>query len=183
MNEHTEQAAAEAAAESEAAVLGPEERAAKAEQEAEEFRNKWMRAAADFQNLKRRSDQERQDLLRYGNASLIINILPAIDDLERALGNVDAGLAGLTWVEGIAHIYRKFKQTMESAGVTEIQTEGETFDPNVHEAIQYAPGDEGRVISEVQKGYKLGDRVIRPAMVVVGKGADMAAGELNSNAV
>jgi molecular chaperone GrpE len=144
-------------------------RAQRAEQEAEELRSRWMRAAADYQNLKRRSEQERQEAARFANASLIINILPVIDDLERALGSLDARLAGLTWVEGIFHIYRKFKQTLESAGVTEIQSHGADFDPNVHEAIQYSEGEEGKVVAEVQKGYKLGDRVIRPAMVVVGR--------------
>jgi molecular chaperone GrpE len=151
--------------------LTPDVRAKRAEQQIEELRGRWMRAAADYQNLKRRSEQERQEAARFGNASLIINILPVMDDLERALSSLDARLAGLTWVEGIFHIYRKFKQTLESAGVTEIQSHGADFDPNVHEAIQYSEGEEGKVVAEVQKGYKLGDRVIRPAMVVVGRGS------------
>jgi molecular chaperone GrpE len=150
--------------------LTPEARAERAEREATEFRDKWMRAAADYQNLKRRSEQERQDLARFANAALIINILPILDDMERALGTLDAKLAGLTWVEGIYHIYRKFKQALESAGVSEIEADGADFDPNLHEAVQYSDGDEGKVVSVVQKGYKLGDRVIRPSMVVVGKG-------------
>ena len=150
--------------------LTPEARVERAEREANEFRDKWMRAAADYQNLKRRSEQERQDLARFANAALIINILPILDDMERALGTLDAKLAGLTWVEGIYHIYRKFKQALESAGVSEIEADGADFDPNLHEAVQYSDGDEGKVVSVVQKGYKLGDRVIRPSMVVVGKG-------------
>jgi molecular chaperone GrpE len=152
------------------ANLTPEARVERAEREASEFRDKWMRAAADYQNLKRRSEQERQDLARFANAALIINILPILDDMERALGTLDAKLAGLTWVEGIYHIYRKFKQALESAGVSEIEADGADFDPNLHEAVQYSEGDEGKVVSVVQKGYKLGDRVIRPSMVVVGKG-------------
>ncbi|HET9200582.1 MAG TPA: nucleotide exchange factor GrpE [Dehalococcoidia bacterium] len=150
--------------------LTPEARVERAEREASDFRDKWMRAAADYQNLKRRSEQERQDLARFANAALIINILPILDDMERALSTLDAKLAGLTWVEGIYHIYRKFKQALESAGVSEIETDGADFDPNLHEAVQYSEGYEGKVISVVQKGYKLGDRVIRPSMVVVGKG-------------
>ena len=150
--------------------LTPEARVERAEREANDFREKWMRAAADYQNLKRRSEQERQDLARFANAALIINILPILDDMERALGTLDAKLAGLTWVEGIYHIYRKFKQSLESAGVSEIEADGADFDPNLHEAVQYSEGDEGKVVSVVQKGYKLGDRVIRPSMVVVGKG-------------
>ena len=106
--------------------LTPEVRAERAEREATEFRDKWMRAAADYQNFKRRVEQERQELARFANAALIINILPIVDDLERALGSLDARLAGLTWVEGILQIYRKFRQALESAGVSEIASQGAT---------------------------------------------------------
>jgi molecular chaperone GrpE len=92
--------------------------------------------------------------------------------MERALQSVDIRLAGLTWVDGIRLIYRKFQAVMEAAGVSEIKAEGETFDPNVHEAIMYGEGEEGKVVAEIQRGYRLGDRVIRPAMVVVGKKAE-----------
>ncbi len=132
----------------------------------------WQRAAADYQNLKRRMEEERSEVARLANAALVINLLPLIDDLERALGNVDAKLAGLTWIDGVWLIYRKFQAVLENAGVKEIPAEGQPFDPQVHEAISEAPGEEGKVISVVQKGYQLGDRVIRPAMVVVGKGGD-----------
>jgi molecular chaperone GrpE len=170
-NEQIQEGPPEGAAETAQEELTPEVRAERAEREASEFRDKWMRAAADYQNLKRRAEQERQELSRFANASLVINILPILDDLERALGTLDAKIAGLTWVEGVFHIYRKFKQALESAGVSEVEADGAVFDPNVHEAIQYAPGEENKVMSVVQKGYKLGDRVIRPAMVVVGNGS------------
>jgi len=130
----------------------------------------WQRAAADFQNYKRRMDQERSEVGRLANAALVINLLPLIDDLERALRNVDTKLAGLTWIDGIWLIYRKFQAVLENAGVKEIEADGQPFDPNVHEAISEAPGEEGKVVSVVQKGYALGDRVIRPAMVIVGTG-------------
>lgn len=130
----------------------------------------WQRAAADFQNYKRRVEQEKEEAARWANASLILNILPVLDDLERALKSLDSRLAGLTWIEGIYQIYRKFQAALAASGVTEIPADGEMFDPRVHEAITYAPGEEGRIISVVQKGYKLGDRILRPAMVIVGKG-------------
>ena len=129
----------------------------------------WQRAVADYQNLKRRMEQERGEVGRLANASLVINLLPLLDDLERALRTVDTKLAGLTWIDGVWLIYRKFQAVLENAGVTEIQAEGQPFDPQVHEAISDAPGEEGQVVSVVQKGYQLGDRVIRPAMVIVGK--------------
>jgi len=144
----------------------------------------WQRAAADYQNFKRRVEQERQETARLANAALIINVLPLLDDLERALTTVDARLAGLTWVDGIRLIYRKFQAVLEAAGVSEIKTEGETFDPAVHEAVMFGEGEEGKVVAEVQRGYMLGDRVIRPAMVVVGqaKREAEAKGERESDA-
>lgn len=137
----------------------------------------WQRAAADFQNYKRRVEEERSESARFANAALIINLLPLIDDLDRALQNVDTHLASLTWVDGIRLIYRKFQALLEMAGVEEIAADGEIFDPAMHEAVAQAPGEDHKVISVVQKGYRLGDRVIRPAMVVVGKGKDAGEGE------
>ena len=84
----------------------------------------------------------------------------------------EARLAGLSWFDGIYLIYRKLQQLLENSGVTPIQTEGQAFDPRFHEAVAHAEGEEGKVISEVQRGYKLHDRVLRPAMVVVGKGSE-----------
>ena len=147
-----------------------EEQLAEAEEKAAGYLASWQRAAADFQNYKRRNEQEREELGRLANAALIINILPLVDDFERALQNVDARIAGLTWMDGIRLIHRKFQNLLEMAGVKEIESDGQTFDPNVHEAVMFGEGEDGKVISVVQKGYKLGDRVIRPAMVVVGKG-------------
>jgi molecular chaperone GrpE len=138
-------------------------------EKAQSYLANWQRAAADYQNYKRRVDQEREDLARFANVAMVINLLPLLDDLERALQSVDARLAGLTWVDGIGLIYRKFKALLEANGVEEIVADGADFDPSIHEAVTQADGEEGKVISVVQKGYKLGGRVIRPAMVVVGK--------------
>ncbi len=143
---------------------------------AESYMASWQRAAADYQNLKRRAEKEREEHGRLATAALVINVLPLLDDLERALQGVDIRLAGLTWVDGIRLIYRKFQAVMEAAGVNEIKAEGETFDPNLHEAVMYGEGEEGKVVAEVQKGYRLGDRVIRPAMVVVGKKGEQEPG-------
>ncbi|MCH8160654.1 MAG: nucleotide exchange factor GrpE [Chloroflexi bacterium] len=130
----------------------------------------WQRSAADYQNYKRRMEEERREVARLASVSLIINLLPLMDDIERALKNVDPKLSGLTWIDGIWMIYRKFEAVLQNAGVTEIEADAQQFDPTVHEAISEVDGEEGKVLSVVQKGYKLGDRVIRPAMVVVGKG-------------
>ena len=137
---------------------------------AQSYMQNWQRAAADYQNFKRRVEEERSESARFANASLIINLLPLVDDLERALHNVDIALSGLTWVDGIRLIYRKFQALLEMAGVTEIEADGQTFDPALHEAVAQVPGDENKIVSVAQRGYKLGDRVIRPAMVIVGTG-------------
>ncbi|MBE0415781.1 MAG: nucleotide exchange factor GrpE [Dehalococcoidia bacterium] len=139
---------------------------------AEDYLANWQRAQADFINFKRRTEQERNEMARFANATLLVNLLPVLDDLERALENVSAKLAGFTWVDGIALIYRKLQTTLERHGLTEIKALGETFDPNLHEAVLYGDGDEGRVIEELQKGYRLHDRVLRPTLVKVGKGKE-----------
>jgi molecular chaperone GrpE len=143
---------------------------AEEEEKAQSYLASWQRAAADYQNFKRRVDQEREEVARLASAAFVINVLPLLDDLERALQSVDSHLAGLTWVDGIRLIYRKFQSILELNGVTEIPAEGVDFDPNLHEAVMFGEGEDGKVKSVVQKGYKLGDRVIRPAMVIVGNG-------------
>ena len=149
-----------------------EERVEKAEEDTKRYLDNWRRAEADLQNLKRRSEQERADSSRYAGASLMINILPIVDDFERAFQSLDPHVAGMTWFDGVRLIYRKLLVLLESAGVQPIKAEGETFDPKFHEAVAHVEGEENKVISEVQRGYMLHDRVLRPAMVVVGKGKD-----------
>src|SRR5206468_10779977 len=111
-----------------------EEQLSKAKEEAQKFRDNWHRAEADFQNYKRRTEQEREELRRFGNVSVIINILPVLDDFERAFGSLDSRLAGLTWLDGMRLIYRKLQMLLEMNGVTPIETEGQAFDPRFHEA-------------------------------------------------
>jgi molecular chaperone GrpE len=141
-------------------------------EEAQRFLANWQRAEADFVNYKRRVEQERGEAMRIANAVLIINILPVLDDLERALTSLDIRLVGLTWFDGIRLIYRKLQLVLENAGVSQIEAEGQPFDPRFHEAVMYGEGEEGKVVAEVQRGYKLHDRVLRPAMVIVGKGKE-----------
>ena len=137
---------------------------------AQAYYQNWQRATADFQNYKRRTEEEKQKNALYANLALVLNMLPIADDLERALANLDVKLAGLQWVEGVRQIARKFQGALEASGVKEIAAEGQEFDPKVHEAIAEGDGEAGKVVSVVQKGYTMGDRVIRPALVIVGKG-------------
>ena len=140
------------------------------EEDAQRYLDNWRRAEADLQNFKRRAEQDRAEYSRYAGASLMINLLPIVDDFERAFQSLDSHIAGMTWFDGVHLIYRKLMALLESAGVKPIKAEGETFDPKFHEAVAHVEGEENKVISEVQRGYTLHDRVLRPAMVVVGKG-------------
>ena len=139
------------------------------------------RALADYQNLQRRSGEERQEFAGYTLASVLLNFLPILDDLNRAIESADEDLAEHPWMEGVRLVQQKFNAVLEAAGVTEIAAEGETFDPNVHEAMGYVAGPESRVIHRVERGYVLGSRVIRPARVMVGDGSDAASNEVTSN--
>ncbi|MGB2695258.1 MAG: nucleotide exchange factor GrpE, partial [Dehalococcoidia bacterium] len=123
-------------------VEGLRARLSEEQEKAQTYLANWQRAAADHQNFRRRVQEERSEAVRLAGASLIINLLPLVDDLERALKTVDSKLAGLTWIDGIWLIYRKFQAVLENAGVKEIQAEGQAFDPTVHEAISEAPGEE-----------------------------------------
>ncbi len=159
------------AAEATATAAGDESAELAAEREkADTYYKNWQRSAADFINYKRRVEQDRSENARLANAAMVINVLPVFDDIDRAVATVDANLAGLNWVQGVVAIHRKFSQLLDSMGVTEIDSADQPFDPAKHEAIGQAPGDEGKVLHVVQKGYTLGDRVIRPAMVIVGQG-------------
>lgn len=155
----------------EAAKAGGASDELEAEREkADTYYKNWQRSAADFINYKRRVEQERGETARFASAALVINILPVFDDLDRAVQTVDASLAGLNWVQGILAIHKKFQQLLQAMGVSEVAAEGEAFDPARHEAIGEQPGPEGKVLHVVQKGYTLNEKVIRPAMVIVGSG-------------
>jgi len=132
----------------------------------------WQRAQADLINYRRRAEQEKEDVSRYGNTCLMLGVLPVIDDLERALDSVPENIAGNEWVEGIQLIERKLKANLEAQGLTPVKALGEPFDPNYHEAVMQGKGKEGMVIEEIEKGYTLKDRLIRPSKVVVGGGEE-----------
>lgn len=147
-------------------------------QKSAEYLASWQRAQADFINYKRRIEQERQEFSRTANAGVILSLLPVLDDLERAIGAMPPAKAGKqAWAEGIRLVARNFRTVMEAQGVTPIKALGEAFDPNFHEALRQGSGKEGIIIEEYQKGYLLGDRVLRPSRVAVGNGEEAAKEE------
>ena len=145
---------------------------AEEKEKAEGYLANWQRTQADFINYKRRNEQEREEFSKLTNATLMLSLLPVLDDLERAVASIPAKSAKLPWADGIRLIERKFRASLETQGLTQIEALGKPFDPNLHEAVRQDKGKEGIVIEELQKGYKLHDRVIRPTMVVVGNGEE-----------
>ena len=143
---------------------------AEEKEKAEKYLANWQRCQADFVNYKQRAEQEKGEIIEFANSTLICNLLPIMDDLERAFTSVPADLEESNWTEGIRLIYNKFKTTLEAPGLTEIEARGEPFDPRLHEAVMQQDGKEGMVIEELQKGYKFKEKVIRPSLVTVGRG-------------
>ena len=145
-----------------------EQKLEEAESKAAENLDGWQRARAEFINYKNRIEREQSATAEMMRAQNIKKFLPVIDDLERALANRPEEAE--SWVNGIELVYRKLLGVLEAEGVKRIEAEGEVFDPNQHEAIAMEPNDEyesGQVIDVIQQGYKLNERVIRPAMVRV----------------
>ena len=132
----------------------------------------WQRTQADFINYKRRNEQEREEIGKFANAALMLNLLPVLDDLERAFASIPTRLAKQEWVDGVRLIERKLRASLEAQGLSQIKALGEPFDPNLHEAVMQSKGKENIVVNELQTGYKLHDRVIRPSRVVVGNGEE-----------
>ncbi|MDO8687613.1 MAG: nucleotide exchange factor GrpE [Dehalococcoidales bacterium] len=143
---------------------------AEAKQKAENYLANWQRTQADFINYKRRSEQAKEEINESANAALILSLLPVLDDLERAFASIPPELGKLSWVDGIRLIEHKLRLNLEAQGLSPIKAVGEPFNPMLHEGAMHAKGKEGVVIRELQKGYRLYDRVLRPAMVVVGEG-------------
>jgi len=143
---------------------------AEEKEKAERYFANWQRSQADLANYRQRSEQEKRESIEFANSALISSLLPIIDDLERAFAIVPGEIDASSWTEGVRLIYNKLKSTLETQGLTEIEAEGQLFDPHLHEAVMQQEGREGMVIQEIQKGYKFREKVIRPSLVVVGKG-------------
>jgi molecular chaperone GrpE len=168
----TEDAAAAATATAEP-DLRAELEAARAK--ADEHYRSWQRSAADFANFKRRVDDEK----RFAERWLLQDLLPVLDDFERAWGAVPRELLKLTWLEGVLQINSKLFAVLERHGVTPIETQGKEFSPLEHEAVmrdeEGDPAEQTAIVAELQRGYRLHERVLRPALVKVGKPNAQAA--------
>ncbi|MCB8919588.1 MAG: nucleotide exchange factor GrpE [Ardenticatenaceae bacterium] len=147
-----------------------EERLAQAELQAAEYLDGWQRARAEFANARRRMEREREDAYRNATADLVVKLLPVIDDFDLAFANVPDEIAGHSWFTGIQLVQRKLQGILGSVKIEPIAAVGQPFDPNYHDAIMKRPDANyasGTIVEELRTGYKLGERVIRPSLVVV----------------
>jgi molecular chaperone GrpE len=137
------------------------------EAERDELLNDLKRVAADFENYRKRVARDQESLVARAHERLVKELLPVLDDLERALAAAEEHEEGKL-EEGVRLVHRELKSALDREGLAEIETNGR-FDPHVHEALLSQPSEaeEGSVLEVVQKGYRLGDRVLRPARVVV----------------
>lgn len=142
-----------------------------AKKEAEENLAGWQRAKADFLNSKKEQEKAMADYRRYVGEDMILALLPTVDSFDLAARHLPEELKDSDWAKGVMCIKGMFESFLRDAGVSEIRSVGEKFDPNLHEAVGEAESDkeEGTVIEEVQKGYNLGDKVIRVAKVKVAR--------------
>jgi molecular chaperone GrpE len=143
-----------------------------AQQESAENKAGWQRTAADYANYRRRTEQDREQNLGLANEALLSKLLAIVDDFDRAIANMPDELAKAPWVDGIVAIDRKLRQLLDSEGLTPIEAAGRPFDPHQHEAIVQVESStvpEGTVTAELQRGYRLRDRVLRPSLVAVAK--------------
>ncbi|MFH0822988.1 MAG: nucleotide exchange factor GrpE [Pseudomonadota bacterium] len=149
---------------------GLPDRVLELEKESAENRDKWMRTAAELENYRKRAVQERSKLLKYRNEELLRDLLPVLDNFERALSWSGDAEDSNPVTEGVRIISKLLMETMERYGVKGFSSLGEPFDPNVHEALSKIPmadKEPNTVIEELEKGYMYNDRLLRPAKVVV----------------
>ena len=172
------ESAATEAADQEVAVDtedSPDVEALKAEAaKAKEYWDKLLRTAADFENYKKRATRERQEAVKFANEGIISTLIPVLDNFDMAMAATanapDAAIQSLQ--SGISMIHQQLKKALADAGLEEVDATGQKFDPNLHEAVaqqESADVPEGHVLQQMRKGYKLRDRLLRPASVVVAK--------------
>lgn len=171
--DNTENASAKADNSADEMTAAPtlEEQLEAAKKEAEQYKDKYLRAVAEFDNYRKRTLKEKAELLLNGSEKAVCAFLPILDDFERAIADKTEDVNAIK--EGVQIIFNKFNKTLESLGVKKIETEGKDFDVDFHEAVAMVPGmgddKKGKVIDCVQTGYQLNDKVIRHAKVAVGQ--------------
>jgi molecular chaperone GrpE len=141
--------------------------------ERDEYKDLLLRKTAEFDNYRKRMDRDRQALTDSITAGVLEDLLPLVDDLERALQADPGGEGAEAYRRGVELIHRQLSEVLRKRGVTPIEAVGADFDPYYHQAVTYEPAEgkrDGEIIEELRRGYMLGDRLLRPSMVKVAKG-------------
>ena len=149
-------------------------------QEVERLQDRLLRLQAEFENYKKRMAREKAEYLKFAHEGLILDFLPVLDNLERAVGAARAEVGSTPLLEGLDMIGRLFRSVLEKAGVKPMETVGQPFDPAYHQAVaqvETSHGDANLVVEEIQKGYLIEGRVLRPAMVKVSRAVSSEPGD------
>lgn len=147
-----------------------DERLALLERQAQEHLDGWKRAKADYLNLKKQAEKEKEEIAKFAQAGAVLQFLPIYDNLKRAQQHIPEDEQSKDWVKGIRHIQKQFEDVMRSMGIVPIATVGQPFDPNLHHAVERVKRDDlasGTIICETKTGFMLGERVLEPAQVTV----------------
>ncbi|MCY4437408.1 MAG: nucleotide exchange factor GrpE [Chloroflexi bacterium] len=155
----------------ETAVAAANEALAAKEEELQQVRESLARARADFANFRRRTQQEQEEQAKFGTALLVAEFLPILDNFERALDTIPRELRFFSWLQGVDLVHQMARNVLEKRGLQPIDTQDKPFDPNYHEVVlREGEDDDGEVVvlEELQKGYVMYDRVLRPSLVKVG---------------
>jgi molecular chaperone GrpE len=150
-----------------------------AEKDAKENKDRWLRAAADLENTRKRTKREIEDAKIDAKFKVLKEMLPVVDNLERAIEHAGGGAEKNPIVEGVQLVLRQFTTAFERLEVTAIDAMGQPFDPNLHEAISQQESDQppGTIVQVLQRGYRAGDRLLRPSLVVVAKAKPAPEGQ------
>lgn len=150
-----------------------DERIQELEEKAQSYYDKYLRLNAEFDNFRRRTNKEKYEIIQQASKELVEELLPVLDDFERALGTIKDAQSEHPAFNGVELIYSKFRKILERRGLVEIEAQDQPFDPEYHEAMTKvqapSPEQKGFVIDVIEKGYKLNDKIIRHAKVVVGE--------------
>ena len=143
------------------------------EAEIDEYKDKWLRALAEYENLKKRAEKEKVETIKFSNQFLIIELFPIMDSFDSAMSSIETSNDKESFLKGLKMLQSEFHRILEVNGLKKLKTTGEKFDPNVHEAQEEIYTDkfsEGIIVEEIRSGYTLSDRLLRPALVKVSKG-------------
>ncbi len=148
----------------------PEAKVQELEERVEHLMSNWQRSQADLANYRKQVEREQLELVQLTTEGLTADTISILDDFERAFTTIPMNLRSLTWIEGVWLVYKKLEAILHARGLEAVEAEAaQVFDPNVHQALSEVEGDAGTIVEVAQKGYTMGGRLLRPALVTVGK--------------